>query len=253
MRGRLRERLRVGRRRSTTAPALDALGAIEAALSYAPAPHEQEWIARIEAARARLEGSDRLVRTLNSDYGIADPEDGIYEENVLSDLCRRASKPQEAGTLLFALVRLLRPERALELGTGVGISAAYQGAALRLNGRGHLVTIEVSAARAEIAREVLSGLSLTDVVDSRRGFFHDLAPDVLRNGVEYAFVDGHHDEKATLNYLNLIEPLLLSPGVVVFDDITWSDGMQRAWAALRTDTRVRASCEAFGMGVCAYR
>jgi hypothetical protein len=71
--------------------------------------------------------------------------------------------------------------------------------------------------------------------------------------VGYAFVDGHHDEHATLGYLDLIEPKLLAPRVVVFDDIAWSEGMQRAWATLRADKRVLASHEAFGMGICVYR
>jgi hypothetical protein len=48
-------------------------------------------------------------------------------------------------------------------------------------------------------------------------------------------------------------PALTSPGVIVFDDIAWSDGMGRAWSRLKTDPRVRASAEFLDMGVCVYR
>ena len=96
-------------------------------------------------------------------------------------------------------------------------------------------------------------LSLSDVVESRRAAFRDEAPDVLRGGVGYAFIDGHHEEQATLDYLDLVEPELVPPGVVVFDDVTWSDGMARAWAKLHEDERVLAYREMFGMGACVYR
>jgi predicted O-methyltransferase YrrM len=227
--------------------------AIDEALAYRPSAEEQAAIAPIESERARLESSDRIVRTMRTDYEPDASAEDVFEENQLGDFCRRASRPPDAAGLLFALVRLLRPSRALELGTALGISAAYQGAALRLNGSGRLITVEISTGRAAVAREVLDRLSLAGVVDSRHGAFNDVAPDALRDGVGYAFVDGHHEEQATLDYLEMIEPHLVPPGVVVFDDITWSEGMARAWATLRSDARVVGYREAFGMGICVYR
>ena len=43
------------------------------------------------------------------------------------------------------LVRELRPHSCLELGTGVGVSAGYQAAAMELNGVGRLLTLDGSA------------------------------------------------------------------------------------------------------------
>lgn len=240
-----------GQTRSETSAG--AVEAIDEALAYRPSAAERAEIARIESERGRLEGSDRIVRTMRADYDPDASPGDVYEENPLGDLSRRASKPRDAAQLLFALVRILRPSLALELGTAVGISAACQGAALRLNGSGRLITIEVSEGRAAVAREVFDRLSLSGVVESRRGFFHDVAPEALHDGVGYAFVDGHHEERATLDYLEMIEPHLVPPGVVVFDDISWSAGMARAWARLRSDARVLGYREALGMGVCVYR
>ena len=247
---RLRTRRLARRLRSARDPVLEAIGT---ALEYRPSAAEAEWIARIEAERSRLEGSDEVLRTPLYDYSLDPAHEHVFEDRV-GDLCRRASKPADAALVLFALLRLLRPERALELGTALGISGAYHGAALELNGGGTLTTIDASKARVEVARGVLARLSLDGAVDSRLGRFQDVVPDVLSEGpVGYAFIDGHHDEHATLEYLDLVHPHLTAPAVVVFDDIAWSEGMERAWAALRADDRAEAAVEVLGMGICVYR
>ena len=51
------------------------------------------------------------------------------------------------------IVRELSPRACLELGAGYGISAAYQGAALELNGSGTLTTMERIEALGEIVTQ----------------------------------------------------------------------------------------------------
>ena len=53
--------------------------------------------------------------------------------------------------------------RGLEMGTCVGISAAYQAAALNDNGAGRLVTLEGYAELAAEAQELWSNLGLSNV------------------------------------------------------------------------------------------
>lgn len=48
----------------------------------------------------------------------------------------------ETGEFLYAMVRLLKPERVLETGTHWGVGAAYMGQALKDNKHGQLDTIE---------------------------------------------------------------------------------------------------------------
>ena len=226
---------------------------VQAARHYRLSPEESAWIARIEQERTRLERSDHVLRTPRSLFSL-DPADGVVLERTVGEFCRTSSKPKQAATLLFALVRLLRPERVLEMGTAVGISAAYQGAALCLNGGGRLITVEGSPASVEVARDVVDRLSLSDTVESRIGLFDKVVPEVLADGGPgYVFIDGEHAEKATLRHFELVEPHLLPPGIVVFDDVGWSDEMKRALSRLRQDERVVESTDAYGMGLCVYR
>ena len=61
------------------------------------------------------------------------------------------------------------------------------------------------------------------------GRFQDVLDDTLADlrEVDYVFIDGHHDEKATLDYFNRIYPFLSKNAIVLFDDISWSEGMKR--------------------------
>ena len=64
------------------------------------------------------------------------------------------------------------------MGTAVGISAAYQAAALALNGRGTFTTLEGAEPLADIARDNLRrlGLGMVEVVVGR---FEDTLDAVL--------------------------------------------------------------------------
>ena len=221
------------------------------------APQEQALLDRIEAERAQLEQSDERVEY--RDFGAgptgeagrsADAmERGTLVERRIGEVARTASKPPQAARILFDLLRERRPETCLELGTCVGISAAYQAAALELNGRGFLYTIEGAAPLAERARSVLERLGLADRVEVRNGRFTDVLPEVLADReLDFAFVDGHHDEQATLDYFELIRPRMRPGSVMAFDDVEWSDGMRRAWKAIRVSEAVASSWTRRGIG-----
>ena len=68
--------------------------------------------------------------------------------------------------------------------------------------------------------------------------------------VDYAFIDGHHDEQATLDYFEQLLPHLAPRALLVFDDVDWSDGMKRAWQKIQADPRVAISIETRTLGLC---
>jgi len=68
--------------------------------------------------------------------------------------------------------------------------------------------------------------------------------------VDFAFIDGHHDEHATVAYFEEILPYVPSGRVVVFDDINWSDGMKNAWQVLQQHDRVATAVDVRKLGIC---
>jgi predicted O-methyltransferase YrrM len=76
--------------------------------------------------------------------------------------------PEDAGALLWLLMRARRTRRAWELGGGVGASTIWLAAGLRRPG-GHLTVVERDTARHKLARGHLKRAGLADRVDLRMG------------------------------------------------------------------------------------
>ncbi|MEX2658822.1 MAG: class I SAM-dependent methyltransferase [Acidimicrobiales bacterium] len=206
---------------------------------------EHAWIDAIESLRADLDASTEQVDTALCNTR------GVTKPLVVGEVATKRSKKGLWALVLFALVRELRPERMLELGTCLGVSGAYLAAAAALNRAGTLTSLEGAPALAARAQANLDGLGLRGV-EVVPGLFRDTLQPVLdRTGpIDLAFVDGHHDEDATQVYFEQLLAHLAAPAVVVFDDIAWSEGMARAWDALAGHAAVRLAVDLDRIGVC---
>ena len=218
---------------------------------------EQRLLDSIGRRRAELAASHDVITY--RDFGAGTPDHprseqqllvGVPSERAVADLVK-ASIPQSWGLLLLKLIRQFRPTCLVELGSALGISGSFQTAALRLNDEGHLFTLEGCPGMAERARETLSRIDdqRATVVSGR---FQDTLPGVLdRMGqVDFAFIDGHHDEQATIDYWSRIRDRMTGRSIAVFDDCNWSAGMQRAWQQVIRDPSVACSIDLGKFGLC---
>jgi cephalosporin hydroxylase len=222
------------------------------------APDEKKWIKRIELLREELNHSTAEISIVS--YGAGKPALSLTNEEMdrgrvvtrtTGEVSRTASKQYFWSLLLFKLIRKFRPSFCLELGTCLGISASFQAAALKLNGTGKIVTLEGSELLASLAKGHFQSLGL-DNITVVTGRFRDTLSEVLNldKSIDYAFIDGHHDEKATLAYFEQITPFLADGALLVFDDISWSGGMRRAWKTIISDERVKISVDLWQIGIC---
>ncbi|HEV3413731.1 MAG TPA: class I SAM-dependent methyltransferase [Puia sp.] len=188
----------------------------------------------------------------------------------VADIARYAAKPARLGQLLFRLANYYRPGVMVELGTSLGLSAAYlaSGAA-----GAKIWTIEGSEAVAKRAAENLSGLGLTAAfagASSGKGvkafvagkgvevvtgnFDIVLAPLLEKVGpVDLAFVDGNHRYEPTLRYFDLLFRHSGPSAMLIFDDIHWSAEMEQAWAQIKADQRVMMTIDLFFFGLVVLR
>jgi predicted O-methyltransferase YrrM len=210
---------------------------------------EREWAARIEARRRTL-----ASREAPTSAGIEPGSEGMppWAETLggtyaIDGLSVMFSIPREWGRLLMRLVRELAPRSCVELGTAFGISAAYQAAALELNGSGRLITLDAAREWGAIAEEGFDELGLTDRVGFRVGQIADTLADVADEAapVDFIFVDAEHQHEATLAYFESLLPRLSARAVLVLDDIGFPVEMRHAWRAIRNHERVAT---AVGLG-----
>jgi predicted O-methyltransferase YrrM len=174
----------------------------------------------------------------------------------VAEIARHAAKPARLGQLLFRLARSYRPSVVVELGTSLGLSAAYLAAGVREGGvrGGRVWTIEGSPAVAKRAAGHLSDLGLEGVEVVTGNFDVVLEPLVERVGpVELAFVDGNHRSEPTLRYFDILMRHSGRSAMLVFDDIHWSADMERAWGQIKADPRVMMTIDLFFFGLVVMR
>jgi predicted O-methyltransferase YrrM len=240
----------VGRHDPTSRALARALGSV--ALQRLR-PAEREWVCRVEARRRELAADPRALRPdFEARPGMA-PDDFLDSEDrpPIAGIAVLLSIPQWWGEFLLRLVREIAPGRCLELGTAVGISTAYQAAALELNGSGRLTTLEGAKTWASVAEEGLSVLGLADRATVRTGAIDETLATALDEigSIDYAYLDADHSEQATMRHFDMILPHVAPGGVVVLDDIGYSPDMWSAWHAVRSRNRVSTSLALGRMGL----
>lgn len=230
--------------------------AIQDLLTQDLSSEERRFITLIENRRSLLLKSNEEISVIDFGAGSGDSkrskeemEMGVRSTALVSDICKASKDPFQAS-LLFKLIRKLKPLSCVELGTCVGISAAYLSSALKMNGTGKLFTLEGAPELAQIATETLDSLSLNNA-SIIIGPFHDTLTEVLESSkpIDFFFNDGHHDHDALLSYFDETFPNLSNEATIVFDDIAWSEGMKRAWNKIENDDRVSATIDLSTMGI----
>jgi predicted O-methyltransferase YrrM len=210
---------------------------------------ERSWIAKIEARRRQLT-SERAVTEPSFDPNPDQPRPwwGAGEPVPVGTAAAVMSLPPVWCLLLMRLVRTLRPRSCLELGTGVGISGAYQAAALELNGAGRLTTMEGAAEWAEIAQRGFAELGLGRV-ETVVGPIAEKLADVRSRPFDHVLVDSEHTEEAMLEAFEMLLSDLSAEAVVVFDDIDFYEGSRRAWSRIKRHPNVSAAVGARRLGI----
>lgn len=210
---------------------------------------DQNWVERIEIERKHL-----LTRNEPLNDGSLG-EGGLYDDDTSIQQACLVSKPYKPALMLYLLIRATKPSSVIELGTNVGISSAYIGAALKTNGQnGKITTLDASPYRQRLAEELHHKLGI-DNISYVEGLFTDTLPPSLDNlgSVDLAFIDGHHQYQPTIDYFEEILKYSTPDTVFVFDDIRWSDGMKKAWSQIQSDDRLGLIVDLTSVGICARR
>jgi predicted O-methyltransferase YrrM len=218
-------------------------------------PEEAAWMRRIEARRLEIREQEALTAVPEYHPPAAGGEGfSIGEEETTMGIASvvMSISPQWC-LLLMRLVRERAPRSCMELGTGFGISAAYQAAALELDGGGELTTLEGAEQWAASAGETFAALGLERISQCVGPIEQTLAGEAARRApLDFVFVDAEHDGDATRDYFHTLLPHLSDGALVVFDDAHWPD-MRPAIDEIARHPRVSAAARIGRLAACAVR
>ena len=118
--------------------------------------------------------------------------------------------------LLGVLIRAVKARGILELGTSNGYSTIWLGDAARANG-GRVVSVDVDAARSDLARANLREVGLSEVVELRVGDAGDLLAESVKGEWEFIFLDA--ERPAYAGYVADLVRVLAPGGLLAVDNV----------------------------------
>jgi predicted O-methyltransferase YrrM len=129
----------------------------------------------------------------------------------------------EAGTLLYDVVRTLKPDKTLETGMAYGISTLFICQAHRDNGAGSHTAIDPFQEQTfkSIGLANIGRAHLTDVLRFYQAASDEVLPQLCaqQERFDFAFIDGNHRFDYALVDFFYIDKLLNLGGHVAFDDL----------------------------------
>ncbi|NJY64179.1 class I SAM-dependent methyltransferase [Salinimicrobium sp. CDJ15-81-2] len=214
------------------------------------------------------------------------------DKREVSKMAKSAGISPKRARLLNRLVNYLEVDRALELGTSLGLGTAAMAAGNKVK----ITTIEGCPETAAVAGEKFRGFGLNNIqlkvarfelflkesANSKaqipnssftqtengqpttenpqptllRSSSHGQATnnsELLTHNFDLLYIDGNHQKEATLTYFEKLLPTIHNNSVMIFDDIHWSKGMEEAWEEIKAHPEVRVTIDTFQWGLVFFR
>lgn len=169
------------------------------------------------------------------------------DERSISEISRYSLQSPDGCRLLFKLTHHLGAKRYLELGTSLGLTAAYFA---HIGPQVSVTTVEGAPALVHEAEQLYQRLSLNNVRVLEGDFDAVISSQALADASwDVVYIDGNHRGEATLRYAAQLWPALSPNGCMIFDDIHWSKDMEQAWLAFVKSSDVTLSLDFFRFGI----
>jgi len=122
----------------------------------------------------------------------------------------------EVFDLLFGMVRSVKPENVLEIGTFEGDTAVAMAKALKENGNGHLTTLDIKDYQQE---NVIEDAGLSDWVKCIKSNPNEYIDTIPSSSVDFIFIDDGHSYPEVIRDLENAHRLIKPYGYILGHDI----------------------------------
>lgn len=188
------------------------------------------------------------------DYGAGSRVNATNKRKI-SAVAKSALKPRKFSRLLFRMVQYYQPDNILEMGTCFGVTTAYLSCG---NAAAKVFTMEGAKQIASVARKDFEQLGLKNI-ELIEGNFDETLPLFVQRlkekdqTLDFIFVDGNHRFEPTVRYFQELLSVVHDDSILIFDDIHWSEEMEKAWNQIAGHKSITLSIDLFFIGIVFFK
>jgi predicted O-methyltransferase YrrM len=200
---------------------------------------------RVYSYRKALQHDTSYIKT--TDHGAGSRVFSKPERRV-NNILKTSGMSKRKTRLILKTLAYFQPESILELGTSLGMGSAVLGAE-----GAKVISVEGCPETANKARHYLQkyGYNNVKIIQQR---FNEALPSILQEQkFDWYYIDGNHAYEPTLEYFKQILPLIENHTICIFDDIHWSEDMEKAWKKLIEFPEVRLSLDFYELGMLFFK
>lgn len=203
---------------------------------------------QIENIRKEMLKNKEIIEVV--DFGTGGKQTKIYLKS-LREIAKTSTKNKKEGRLLLRLSEYFKPETIIELGTSLGISSLYLKTG---NSSAFLYTFEGSEQIAAVAEKNFANGGKENIRIIKGNIDYTL-PEFLKKDIkaDFVFFDANHAYEPTIRYFELLLEQSHNDSIFIFDDIHWSDEMQKAWKYILNHPKVVVSVDLYQLGLVFFK
>jgi predicted O-methyltransferase YrrM len=203
---------------------------------------------KIEKLRKELHESKKEITI--TEYGAGSKVNSSLTRTI-SDISTNSEKPSYIAEILFKLIDYLKPKVIFDLGTSFGITTLYQAS---VNKRNEVLTFEGCPETAKVARDNFRQFNSKNITLIEGNIDITLAKKVNEiSKIDYVFFDANHRYEPTIKYFETCLAKAHEDSIFIFDDIHWSDEMEKAWKYIKEHPQTMITIDLFHIGIVFFR
>ena len=203
---------------------------------------------KIENIRQQLLQNNNTIEV--EDFGAGS---GVIKTNTrrIDKIAASSLKSKKFAQLLFRLVKYYQPKQIVEIGTSFGVTTSYIAMA---QPSANVITHEGASKIATIANDNFNVLNLINIKLKQGDFETTLMGTIAKiDYLDFAFIDGNHRRNPTWQYFEMLLTKANENSIFVFDDIHWSEEMERVWEEIKSHSAITLSIDLFFIGIVFFK
>ncbi len=168
------------------------------------------------------------------------------ENRTLSKIAETSLSPALFSRLYYRIIHYMDASQVVELGTSMGITSLY----LAQKNNIHVTTFEGNPSMINVARTHFEYFDTKNIRLIEGNLDTELENYLLKPAkINFVLMDANHQYEPTIRYFNLLSRRMAEKGIIILDDIHYSEEMNRAWLELRDHRLVYGSVDLFRCGI----